>query len=204
VALGYVDSHPALESGLVWGKFGLEQELRGVAGSIVLVTSASPPQGDTPLRGEVIVNAARAGARAVLFINDKPGGLVLTGMSNFEGKPSPVSAYITHEVVAQPSAGCSPRSPRSRHHCVTVYSHPVRKPCGFASRQAEGEDCGRRACRLGICSSPSLSRLFHCLVDSSGSTARNLDMGPRLTWAARARQHRRYDQHGHAGRDRPE
>ena len=93
VALGYVDRHPPFQSPLVWGGYGLENDLAKAAGSIALVSSGSPREGDAPLRLEVIENAARAGAKGVLFVNDKPGGLVMTGVSNFGGKPSPVPAY---------------------------------------------------------------------------------------------------------------
>ena len=92
-ALGYVDRHPPFESPLVWGGYGFEDELSGAAGSIAVVSSESPREKESPLRLEVIENAARAGAKGVLFVNDKPGGLVMTGVSNFGGKPSPVPAY---------------------------------------------------------------------------------------------------------------
>ncbi|MCC6397828.1 MAG: M28 family peptidase [Bacteroidetes bacterium] len=92
-ALGYVHHHPPFESRLVWGGTGTEKELTGAADAIVLVDSESPRDGEPPLRYEVIDNAARAGAKGVLFVNDKPGGLVLTGVGNFQGNPCPVPAY---------------------------------------------------------------------------------------------------------------
>ncbi len=97
-ALGYVNQHAPFESRLVWAGYGLDREMAGAAGAIALVTSEPPRNGESPLRLEVIDNAARAGAKGVLFINDKPGGLVLAGVSNFQGTPSSVPAYsITME-----------------------------------------------------------------------------------------------------------
>jgi len=47
---------------------------------------------------EIIETAARQGALAVLFANDKPGGLLLCGVSNFLGKSASVPAFsITYE-----------------------------------------------------------------------------------------------------------
>jgi Iap family predicted aminopeptidase len=92
-ALGYTDHHPPLEAAVAWAGYGREQDLAGVSGRLALVTSEAPREGDAPLRLEVIENAARAGAKGVLFINDKPGGLVLTGVGNFQGKPNLVPAY---------------------------------------------------------------------------------------------------------------
>jgi Iap family predicted aminopeptidase len=92
-ALGYTDHHPPLEAAVAWGGFGRTEDLAGVPGRFALVTSEAPREGDAPLRLEAIENAARAGAKGVLFINDKPGGLVLTGVGNFQGKPNPVPAY---------------------------------------------------------------------------------------------------------------
>jgi Iap family predicted aminopeptidase len=92
-ALGYVHHHPPIESRLVWGGAGTEKELAGAAGAIILVNSESLRDEEPPMRYEVIDNAARAGAKGVLFVNDKPGGLVLTGVGNFQGNPCPVPAY---------------------------------------------------------------------------------------------------------------
>ena len=98
IALGYVDAHPAFEAPLAWAAHGRDGECVGVRGSVALVTSEAPKEGESPLRYEVITRAAAAGARAVLFINDKPGGLLLAGVSNFLGEPSAVPAYsITYE-----------------------------------------------------------------------------------------------------------
>lgn len=93
VALGYVDAHPAFEAEVRWGGAGTPEELTGTRGAVALISPEAPKGGEALLRYEVITNAAGAGARGVLFINDKPGGLTLTGVSNFLGTPSPIPAY---------------------------------------------------------------------------------------------------------------
>lgn len=99
-ALGYTDATPPFEDTLILAGHGYPEELSasGARGRIVAVASV-PPQGKPSLlRTEVIRNAAEAGARAVLFINDKPGGLLLCGVANFIGRPAPIPAYsITYE-----------------------------------------------------------------------------------------------------------
>lgn len=98
IALGYVEAHPAFEAQLAWAAHGREAELANVRGAVALVTSEPPKEGEAPLRYEVIARAAAAGARGVLFINDKPGGSLLAGVSNFLGKPAAVPGYsITYE-----------------------------------------------------------------------------------------------------------
>lgn len=98
VALGYVHAHSPIEAPLAWAGFGRANDFANARGAIALVTSEAPREGEAPLRYEIIAHAAGAGARGVLFINDKPGGLVLTGVSNFLGKPAPVPGYsITYE-----------------------------------------------------------------------------------------------------------
>ena len=69
-----------------------------IHGKIALVTQERIQGEDQLLRYEVIDIAAEYGAAAVLFINDKSGGQVLCGVSNFEGRPSRIPAYsITYE-----------------------------------------------------------------------------------------------------------
>lgn len=98
IALGYVEAHPAFDAPLVWAAHGREADMTNVRGAVALVTSEAPKEGEAPLRFEVIARAAAAGARGVLFINDKPGGLLLAGVSNFLGRPAAVPGYsITYE-----------------------------------------------------------------------------------------------------------
>ena len=100
VALGYVNTTPAFEADVVWMNRGTAEDFDSLdgGGAIVLVTQEGQRGRETPLRSEVIRSAAAAGARAVLFINDKKGGLVLCGMGNFSGEPAPVPAFsITWE-----------------------------------------------------------------------------------------------------------
>lgn len=100
VALGYVDRTPAFEAELTWVNRGTVTDFDSLraTGTIALVTQEAQAGKETPLRSEIIRDAAAAGARAVLFINDKKGGLLLCGMGNFQGEPAPVPAFsITWE-----------------------------------------------------------------------------------------------------------
>ncbi|MDT8325486.1 MAG: M28 family peptidase, partial [Bacteroidota bacterium] len=100
VALGYVDRAPAFEAELAWADRGHAEDFdtASVAGRIALVTQERLQGRESPLRSEVIRSAADAGARAVLFINSKKGGMLLCGMGNFQGDPAAVPAFsITWE-----------------------------------------------------------------------------------------------------------
>ncbi|MCB2205775.1 M28 family peptidase [bacterium] len=100
VALGYVDRTPEFETALTWCNRGYVEDFdsTNIAGNIALVTQEKLGGRDALLRMEVIRNAANAGARAVLFINNKKGGMVLCGMGNFSGDPTPIPAFsITWE-----------------------------------------------------------------------------------------------------------
>ncbi len=99
-ALGYTDSHPSMEDSVVFAEYGFEETYRRInaRGKIVLVTSEAPPRMSPLLRLEAIDIAATHGAKGILFINDKEGGLILCGVTNFQGKPSPIPAYsVTFE-----------------------------------------------------------------------------------------------------------
>ncbi len=99
-ALGYVDATPTFETDVVWANrgFGEDFDSAGVAGRIALVTQERLQGRDNLLRSEIIIKAADAGARAVLFINDKKGSMLLCGMGNFQGDPAAVPAFsITWE-----------------------------------------------------------------------------------------------------------
>jgi Iap family predicted aminopeptidase len=95
VALGYTEKTPAFEAGLVSVGQGAEEDYArlDVKGLIALANSEHVPDRPELLRYEVIDIAARHGARAVLFINDKSGGMTMVGVANFQGTPSPVPAY---------------------------------------------------------------------------------------------------------------
>jgi hypothetical protein len=95
-ALGYTNACPTINDTLLFAGHGTRTEYNGLhaAHRIVLVESDHSPL----LRYEAIDTAAAQGARAVLFINDRPGGLLLAGVCNFQGTPSPIPAYsITFE-----------------------------------------------------------------------------------------------------------
>ncbi len=100
VALGYVQKSPTFQAPLVYGFSGQKRILDSlsVKGKIVLIGFDSPSKGPRPLRAQVIRYAAKNGAKAVLFINKKIGGLCLAGTSDFHGKAAPVPAFsITRE-----------------------------------------------------------------------------------------------------------
>lgn len=99
-ALGYVDKTPIFTADVVYAAYGRDEDYTGIdaKGKIVLVTQAKPPNGEAPLRYESIDMAASKGAKAILFTMDKPGGILMCGVGNFQGTPAPVPAYtITFE-----------------------------------------------------------------------------------------------------------
>jgi Iap family predicted aminopeptidase len=99
-ALGYSDHCAPFEDTVVFAGFGSPGEYGSIRakGKIVLVTSEAP-EGKTPLlRYEAIDIAASQGARALLFINEKRGGMLLLGVGNFQGKPNAIPAFsVTYE-----------------------------------------------------------------------------------------------------------
>jgi Iap family predicted aminopeptidase len=94
-ALGYTDRIPTFEDTVVFAGHGFLEAYTSVRarGKIILVTSETPDGRPPLLRYEVIDIAASQGARAVLFINDKKGGMLLLGVGNFQGMPNAVPAF---------------------------------------------------------------------------------------------------------------
>jgi Iap family predicted aminopeptidase len=100
IALGFVNATDDVVSELVDAKYGIEENYTDidVKGKIVLVTQEAPPGKEQPLRYEDIDIAAKHGAKAILLMNDKQGGILLGGVGNFKGTPTPIPAYsITQE-----------------------------------------------------------------------------------------------------------
>ena len=100
VALGYTQKTAPFTAELINGATGQKAYLDsiGLKDKIVLITPEKPPKGKKPLRSEIIRFAAANGARAVLFVNNKKGGLCLAGTSSFQGEPSPIPGFsITFE-----------------------------------------------------------------------------------------------------------
>ncbi len=95
VALGYVNHTPAFEASVIFAGYGFREDYDSlqVKGKIVLVTSEKPADKTPLLRYEAIDIAAEMGARAILFINTKPGMLVLAGTGNFQGNATAIPAY---------------------------------------------------------------------------------------------------------------
>jgi Zn-dependent M28 family amino/carboxypeptidase len=94
-ALGYVDKTPEFTAEVVNCQVGTENDFKKIdaKGKIALVSIENPNREEIPLRYEVIENAYKNGALAVLFTNDKEGTLVLCGTSNFQGNKSKLPAF---------------------------------------------------------------------------------------------------------------
>lgn len=96
---------------------------------ITLVLQTRPKNKEELLRYEAIEIAAEKGARAILFVNDKPGGLVLAGVGNFQGKPNHIPAFsITKEdgerLIRLIQNGVKPKIRIvSNSYCKNVASH---------------------------------------------------------------------------------
>ncbi len=100
IALGYVDKTPLFSAPVAFGFSGQKEILDSlnINGKIVLIGYERPKKGRRPLRAQVIHFAVQRGAKAVLFINRKIGGLCLAGISGFQGIPAPIPAFsITKE-----------------------------------------------------------------------------------------------------------
>ncbi len=100
VALGYVNATPTFEAQLIHGFSGQKEILDSinVKDKIVLISPDRPKKGEKPLRSQVIRFAAENGAKAVLFINNRGGGLCLAGTASFQGVPAAVPAFsVTKE-----------------------------------------------------------------------------------------------------------
>jgi Iap family predicted aminopeptidase len=100
VALGYTQTCPPFEAGVVYAVHGYGDEMDsvGVRDRIVLVTQEAARGREELLRSEVLQHAGERGAKAVLFIVERPGGRTLAGMGNFTGDPAPVPGFsLTYE-----------------------------------------------------------------------------------------------------------
>ncbi|MCX7880326.1 MAG: M28 family peptidase [Ignavibacteria bacterium] len=100
VGLGYNAPSEPIEAEVVYANFGYTDnyETLDVRNKIVLVNQERPPNREELLRYEAIEIASKKGAKAILFINNKNGGLLLAGVGNFQGTPNPIPAFsITYE-----------------------------------------------------------------------------------------------------------
>ncbi len=95
VALGYTNAVPPFEADLAAMPVGDEKDFKAldVRNMVVLHTGESLPGRTQPLRSRIIESAASHGARSVLFIDARGGGMTLVGTANFQGNPSPVPAF---------------------------------------------------------------------------------------------------------------
>jgi Iap family predicted aminopeptidase len=100
VGLGYNDKSGTIEAPVIFANYGYEEDYENLDanGKIVLVTQERPKNREELLRYEAIEIASQKGAKAILFMNDRQGGLVLAGVGNFQGHPNPIPAFsITYE-----------------------------------------------------------------------------------------------------------
>jgi carboxypeptidase Q len=95
VALAFVDSAEAFQAEAVFVEHGFPEDFEeaDVKGKIAIITEEHPKGKEKLLRYEIIENADKYGAKAVLFVMDKEGGIVQDGVSNFQGKPALVPAF---------------------------------------------------------------------------------------------------------------
>lgn len=94
-AFGYTDKTPEFTAEVVYTKYGFAEAYENgyAKGKIALVTQEVPAGKEALLRYEAIDTAAKYGAKAILFINSKPGLILLEGTGNFVGKPTKIPAY---------------------------------------------------------------------------------------------------------------
>ncbi|MGA2297501.1 MAG: M28 family peptidase [FCB group bacterium] len=100
IALGYVEKTNIIESNLIYAGHGYNEDYDSinVKDKIVIITQGGVPNKEEMLRYEAIEIAAKHGAKALLFINDKIGLVLLAGVSNFQGNPSLIPAFsISYE-----------------------------------------------------------------------------------------------------------
>jgi carboxypeptidase Q len=93
-ALGYVQKAAPFTAELISITSADEEVISkaDLKGKIALFTTPKDS------RGNLLELAAKYGAIATLFINEKNGGLLLTGVANFAGKPTSIPGYsITYE-----------------------------------------------------------------------------------------------------------
>lgn len=95
VALGYVNALEPFSAFALNAGNGLEEDFGNAdfTGKIAVIHETAKPGKQKPLRYEMIETAAKRGARAVLLVAEKQGGLTMGGVSNFQGSPSPIPAF---------------------------------------------------------------------------------------------------------------
>lgn len=99
-ALGYSPKTPEFTSELIFLNCGTEEDFKNIdsKNKICLVSLETPKGAVQQFRCEVTERAVNSGAKAVLFINTKNGGLNICGTANFSGEESKIPAFsITYE-----------------------------------------------------------------------------------------------------------
>jgi Iap family predicted aminopeptidase len=127
VALGYVDSVPQFSSKIVYAGYGTEKEFKaaGVKGMVVLVTRETPKDEPALQTIELIRNALKYGASAMLFITDKPGTHAIARTANFRGERVVIPVFnITYEEGKWLQRLCEKNirpsvTVHTRSHCLT-------------------------------------------------------------------------------------
>jgi len=95
VALGYVNTTPTFESEIVYAGYGYDEDYQNIdaKNKIVLVTRETPSGKDALFSSELIKIAAGKGAKAILFISEKSGTLVIARTGNFQGDATEIPAF---------------------------------------------------------------------------------------------------------------
>jgi Iap family predicted aminopeptidase len=100
VALGYVNSAPLFETGIVYAGFGYDEDYKSIDanGKIVLITRETPKDKDALLTNESVTIAVSKGAKAIFYISDREGTLVIARTGNFQGNCLKIPAFnISYE-----------------------------------------------------------------------------------------------------------
>jgi Iap family predicted aminopeptidase len=100
LSLGFVDAVPKITANLVYAEHGFSEDYNSleVNGKVVLVKSEKPKNKKRLLRQEAIEIAASFGAKAIFFMSERPGELLLASTTNFQGDPARIPAFsITRE-----------------------------------------------------------------------------------------------------------
>lgn len=100
VASGYVDSASIFEAEVVYASNGYEEDYKNidVKDKIVLVTREKPKNKDVLITTEFLKIAINKGAKAILFISDNPGTLVIARTGSFQGYSVKIPAFnISYE-----------------------------------------------------------------------------------------------------------
>lgn len=95
-ALGYTHEHPTFTAPLTWLEYGVEESYSkvDVKDKVVLITQQRHPIQGQLIYFEALHVAASHGAKAAIFMTERPGHFVVARTGNFQGMPNPVPGYV--------------------------------------------------------------------------------------------------------------